>query len=120
MDDIPACVSPVNMSQIKDIPVFQDLTLEDPDYSCNCRLHLLLGMVHCNLCSQDGTVFSMDKACKAEKTIFGWAIGGSPQFSSFSNASLIKFNNFYGLAMQLQIKFNNSYDFSNAAADKIQ
>ena len=39
-------------------------------------------MVHCNLCSQDGTVVSRDKACKAEKTIFGWAIGGSPQFSS--------------------------------------
>ena len=71
VDDILACVSPVNMSQIKDIHVFQDLTLTDPDYSCNCRLDLLLGMVHCNLCSQDGTVFYVDKACKAEKTIFG-------------------------------------------------
>ena len=87
VDDIPACVSPVNMSQIKDIHVFQDLILADPDYSCNCRLNLLLGMVHCNFCSQDGTVFSRDKACKAEKTIFGWAIGGSPQFSSSTHTS---------------------------------
>ena len=86
VDDIPACVSPV-MSQIKDIPVFQDLTLAVPDYSCNCRLDLLLDMVHYNLCSQDGTVFSMDKACKAEKTIFGWAIGGSPQFFSSTPTS---------------------------------
>ena len=60
MDDIPACVSPVYMSEIKDIPVFQDLTLADPP---------IVG-VQCNLCSQDGTVFFKDKACKTEKTVF--------------------------------------------------
>ena len=42
--------------------------------------------MHCNLCSQDGTVFSRDKACKAEKTIFGWA-SESPQFFSSTPTS---------------------------------
>ena len=64
------------------------VNISGPDYSSNCRLDLLLGMVHCcNLCSQGGTVFSKDNACKAEKIIFGWAIGGSPPFSSFTPTS---------------------------------
>ena len=57
------------------------VNISGPDYSSNCGLDLLLGMVFCNLCSQEGTVFSKNKACKAEKTIIGWAIVGSPQFS---------------------------------------
>ena len=67
MDDIPACVSPVNMSQIKDIHVFQDLTFADPDYTCNCRLDLLLGMVHCNLCSQDALCFPGTKLARLRR-----------------------------------------------------
>ena len=76
VDQIPACISAGDLSQVKQLPVFRDLILADPGYTCHSQMDILLGMAHCNQCSMVGTVLSADKLFKAEKTIFGWAIGG--------------------------------------------
>ena len=72
MVQIPGCISAGDLSKVKELPVFRDLTLADPEYFYNCKLDLLLGIAHCNQCSLVGTVLSDDKFFKAEKTIFGW------------------------------------------------
>ena len=92
MDQIPGCISAGDLSKVKELPVFRDLTLADPEYSYNSKLDLLLGIAHCNQCSLAGTVLSDDKFFKAEKTIFGWAVGGisesKPSASSPTSNSL--------------------------------
>ena len=76
VDQIPAYISAGDLSQVKQLPVFWDLMLADPGYTCQSQMEILLGMAHCIQCSMVGTVLSVDKLFKAEKTIFRWAIGG--------------------------------------------
>ena len=76
VNNIPTCITMGDLSEIKQTPAFSSLQLEDPEYSSRSQLDLLLRIAHCNICSLNGTVFSVDKTYKAEKTIFGWAIGG--------------------------------------------
>ena len=75
VDQIPACISTGDLSQVKQLPVFWDLMLADPGYTCHRQMDILLGMAHCNQCSMVGTVLSADKLFKAEKTIFSRVIG---------------------------------------------
>ena len=82
VNNIPTCITTGDLSEIKRTPAFSSLQLADPEYSSRSQLDLLLGIAHCNICSLNGTVFSVDKTYKAEKTIFGWAVGGVSSTSS--------------------------------------
>ena len=46
VDQIPACISAGDLSQVKQLPVFRDLMLADPGYTCHSQMDILLGMAH--------------------------------------------------------------------------
>ena len=74
---IPICSTSNKMPRVNQIEAFRDLHLSDPEYTPGAHFDLLLGMEHCNKCSLPNSVFSADYHFKAERTIFGWAVGGS-------------------------------------------
>ena len=82
MNNIPTCITTGDLSEIKRTSVFSSLQLAYPEYSSRSQLDLLLGIAYCNISSLNGTVFSVNKTYKAEKTIFGWAVGGVSSTSS--------------------------------------
>lgn len=76
VDRIPSTESRANVSRIFALPFLQGLSLADPGYCSANRIDLLLDMGLANSCSLDGVRYSSNRCLKAERTIFGWMVGG--------------------------------------------
>ena len=68
---------------------FSDDKLADPTLGIPGRIDLLLGVTDCNRCMEDGQSFSDDKLLVAQKTIFGWAVGGSTTGTNSSRSCYV-------------------------------
>ena len=76
IDTITADYPVDDLGDIQSMPFLNGLKLADPTLGTPGRIDLLLGVTNCNRCMEDGQSFSDDKLLVAQKTIFGWAVGG--------------------------------------------
>ena len=73
MSDSPVC----DREKVKQMPFLKGLQLADPDLGSHGKIDLLLGLPDFIRCKEDQSVSSPTRCLTAEKTLFGWAVGGS-------------------------------------------
>ena len=89
IDTITADCPVDDLGDIKSMPFLNGLKLADPTLGIPGRIDLLLGVTDCNRCMEDGQSFSDDKLLVAQKTIFGWAVGGSTTGTNSSRSCYV-------------------------------
>lgn len=77
LDQIPTTESRADVSRVLTMPFLQDLPLADPTYRSGSRIDILVGIGLSTLCCLDGVRFSPLHNLKAERTVFGWVVGGN-------------------------------------------
>ena len=78
-----------DLGDIQSMPFLNGLKLANPTLGTPGRIDLLLGVTNCNRCMEDGQSFSDDKLLVAQKTIFGWAVGGSTTGTNSSRSCYV-------------------------------
>ena len=78
VEDIPETESQTINIHFRDMLVFRDLMLADPEYSSRCRVDILLGSPQLGRCLLSGMKVSSDQNCMALNSIFGLIVRGSP------------------------------------------
>ena len=89
IDTITADYPVDDLGDIQSMPFLNGLKLADPTLGTPGRIDLLLGVTDCNRCMEDGQSFSDDKLLVAQKTIFGWAVGGSTTGTNSSRSCYV-------------------------------
>jgi len=86
VDEILACISSGDLSQIKQLPISHLQILA----TYASQMDILLGMAHCNQCSTEGTVLSANKLLKAEDIIRleNWGVVSVPAAKESMSTSL--------------------------------
>ena len=87
---IPKTFVAMGMDRIYRLEFVQGHPLADPEFSNTSKVDLLIGQAHTVRCELPGSTYSKEGGLKAQRTIFGWTVGGSIKGSSLPAYSCMK------------------------------